>query len=137
MSNIPSHSPLSPTSDYNGDGSDLQDTVPASNHDAQPPNTTVMDGIRPHNTSKPIEPVRPTFASTIKLGLRSHGSDLKSTLNSKLGPQYGLPQHPRNVMKGDSSNPSVLTPPSVTSLLSKTPDDSITEFSACCLLGKI
>ena len=69
--------------------------------------------------------------------MESHDSDLKSTLDSKLGPQYGLSQPLGNFLKGDSSTLSSQTPPSVSSLLSKTPVETITEFSAYCLLGKI
>ena len=84
-----------------------------------------------------LKPPRPTFASTLKLGLGSHCGDLKSTPEPKLGPQQGLFEPSRVVLKGDSSNTSGHTPPFVSSLQSKEPSASIAEFSACCILGKI
>jgi len=109
-------SPLSLSSESNGSSGDMQDNVLISDSDAQPPNTTVLDGIQPHNTSQPVESHRVTFASTLKLKLGSHGSDLKSTLESKLGPQYGLSQPPGKILKGDSSIPSSQTPLSMSTL---------------------
>uniref|UniRef100_A0A7C9AS34 Uncharacterized protein n=1 Tax=Opuntia streptacantha TaxID=393608 RepID=A0A7C9AS34_OPUST len=115
----------------------MQNNVPTSDIDTQPPNPYVLDGIRPHNITQLFEPPRPTFASTLKLELESRGGDLKSTPEPKLGPQHGLFEPTRVVLKGDSSNPSGHTPPFVSSLQSKEPSASIAEFSACCILGKI
>ena len=137
MSNFPNQFPVSTTSNPNGDGTNVQDPIPISDHDAQPPNPVVVDGIRSNYSTQPTEPSRPTFASTIKLGLGSHGSDFKSTLDSKSGPQHGFPQPSGNLLKGASSEPSTFTPPSVTSPLTKIPEESILEFSACYLIGKI
>ena len=115
MFNFPSHSPLSTTSESNGTGNDVQDSVRISNYDAQPPNLTMVDGIRSHDSTQPTKPSRPTFASTLKLGLGSHGSDFKSTLDSKPGPKHGFSQPSGNFLKGDSSDPSGLILHSVTS----------------------
>jgi len=45
MSSLSPCSPLSLPSESNGSGSDMQDAVLVSDFDAQPPNTTVLDGI--------------------------------------------------------------------------------------------
>jgi len=62
-----------------------------------------------NDSTQPTEPSRPSFASTLKLGLGSHGSDFKSTLDSKPGPQHGFSQPPGNFLKEVSSSPSNLT----------------------------
>jgi len=137
MSKSPSLCPVSNPNCHNDDGSHLQDPLPPSAHDAQPPNLVMVDGVRSDCSTQPTEPSRPTYASTIKLGLGSHGSDLQSTLDSKSGAQHEFPKPTGVLLKGDSSAPSSDTPLSETSPLAKTPEASILEFSACCLFGKI
>ena len=94
MHNCDSHSPLSLSCESNGSGSSLQDPVPLVI--LLPNLQTQLCWMKsdPHNTTQPIKSHRTIFASTLKLGLGSHGSDLKSTLDSKFGPQYGLSQPP-------------------------------------------
>uniref|UniRef100_A0A7C9DQF6 Uncharacterized protein n=1 Tax=Opuntia streptacantha TaxID=393608 RepID=A0A7C9DQF6_OPUST len=137
MSTSSSQDPLSLSRDSNGSGSNMQDPVSLGNSDAQPPNTIVLDRIRPHNSTQSIDSPRTTFASTLKLGLGSHSSDLKSALDPNSGSEHGLLQSPGGILKGESANLAGQTPSSVSSYLSKSPTDFITEFSACCLLGKI
>ena len=79
-------------SEPNGFGDDVQDPVPISNYDAQPPNPTMVDGIRSHDSTQPTKPSRQCVA-----------------LDSKLGPQDGFSQPPGNFLKEVSSNPSNLT----------------------------
>jgi len=137
MSKSSSQDPLSLSSDSNGSGSNMQDPVSLGNSDAQPPNTIVLDRTRPHNSTQSINSPRTTFASTLKLEPGSHGSDLKSALDPNSGSQHGLLQSPGGIMKGESSNLAGQTPSSVSSCLSKSLTDSITEFSACYLLRQI
>ena len=137
MSKSPSPCTVSNPNCPNDDGTHLQNPLPPSAHDAQPPNLVMVDGVRSDCSTQPHEPSRPTYASTVKLGLGSHGSNIQSTLDPKSGTQHDFPEHPRVLLKGDSSAPSTETPLSATSPLTSTPKDSILEFSACCLIGKI
>ena len=137
MTKSPSPCPVSNPNCLDDDGSHVQISLPPSTHDAQPPNPVVVDGGRSDCPPQPHEPSKPTYASTVKLGLGSHGSHIQSTLDPKSGTEHEFPEHPRVILKGDSSAPSSATLLSATSPLSSTPEESILEFSACCLIGKI
>ena len=78
MSSLSPRSPLSLSSESNADSHDLQDPLPGTNSPAQSSIPPLLDGVRSHTPASPSEPSRATFASTLKLGLGSHGSSKES-----------------------------------------------------------
>ena len=96
-----------------------------------------MDGVRSHNSASPSEPSRATFASTLKLGLGSHGSGKQSISEPEPALKHEISESPEVVLKGEPSNLTHLLPSSGSSVQSNVPSVSIDELFACCLLGKM
>jgi len=96
-----------------------------------------LDGVRSHNSASPSEPSRATFASTLKLGLGSHGSGKQSISEPEPALKHEISESPEVVLKGEPSNLTHLLPSSGSSVQSNVPSMSIDELSACCLLGKM
>jgi len=63
-----------------------------------------------------LNPLGQPLPVSLNSDWEGHGSDFKSILDSKSGPQYGVSQPTGNFLKGASSDHSNLTPPSVTLL---------------------
>ena len=110
MSSLSPRSPLSFSSESNADSHDLQDPLPATHSHAQPPSPPVLDGVRPHCLASPSEPSRATFASTLKLGLGSHGSSKVSISEPESSSKHGISKSPGIVLIGEPSNQNPLPP---------------------------
>jgi len=111
MSSLSPRSPLSLSSESNADSHDLQDPLPATHSHAQPPSPTVLDGVRPHCPASPSEPSRATFASTLKLGLGSHGSSKESISEPESSAKHGISKSPGIILTGEPSYQNPLPPP--------------------------
>jgi len=137
MNNLSPRSPLSPLNDSNGSSTNMQNNVFPGGNDAQSQNPFLLVGVRPHHPNQPSESSRPTFANALKLGLGSSSGAFQPPPEPEPCVQYGAPEPPRVLLKGDSSKPSDHSTPPTISLPEKGPAPSIVELSACCLLGKI
>jgi len=110
MSNQSPRPPLSLTSGSNGSSSNIQDDVSPPYHSAQSSNPALLDGIGPHHSDQPIEPIRLTFSDALKFRLGSYGSGSQPTVESKLGHQPRTDESTRVILVGVLS-PEPPTPP--------------------------
>ena len=105
MSSPSPRSPLSISSDSHDSSTDLQNPLPAPNSHAQSTIPPLLDGVRPNHHASPSEPSRATFASTLKLGLGSHGSSKQSIPEPEPRFQHGLSTPSRGRFNRDNIEP--------------------------------
>jgi len=78
---------LSIASESNGSGNIMQDPNSHGSSDAHPSDTIVFERTRTHNSTHSTASPRTSFASTLKLGLASHGSVTQSVPEPLFGSQ--------------------------------------------------